>query len=168
VLTQGSLGAAFLDYSRRINFTDVDCWATDADGDAIPDAFDNCPAIPNPDQMDTDGDGTGDVCESPTEATIPPPSAPKSFALKAVFPNPFNPQTTILYSLPVKAFVHLAIFDARGCLVKTLIDGLESAGQGLITWNGENENGTEVASGVYFCRLTAGKETISKKMVLLR
>jgi hypothetical protein len=166
-LAQGSLGAAFLEYSREINFTDVDCWGADADGDTIPDAFDNCTSLSNPDQTDTDGDGIGDICES-TDAQVLPPSLPKVLALKAIYPNPFNPQTTIIYSLPKQTVVHLAVYDAAGRLVKTLINGLEPAGETLITWNGENDNGTKVASGVYFCRLKAGKETISKKMVLLR
>ena len=103
-----------------------------------------------------------------TDATILPPSVPKSIVIKAIYPNPFNPHTTIVFSLPRKTHVHLAIYNVRGALVKTLIDGLESEGENVITWNGLNEYGARVSSGVYFCRLKMSGKAISKKMVLLR
>ena len=67
-----------------------------------------------------------------------------------------------------KGLVHLAIYDVRGRLVRTLVDGVASAGKKLITWNGRDKSGKSVTSGVYFGRLTAGKETMSKKLVLIR
>ena len=84
-------------------------------------------------------------------------------------PNPFNPSTTISFSLPGECAVRLEVYDVRGRLVARLIDGeRRSAGLNNVEWNGRDASGRSSASGVYIYRLTAGKETISRKMVLLR
>jgi flagellar hook assembly protein FlgD len=83
-------------------------------------------------------------------------------------PNPFNPATTISFTLPEKARVHLAIYDVAGRLVATLVDGSLDEGLHTAKWEGRNNNGSQVSSGVYFYRLVAGKEVLTKKMVLLR
>ena len=64
--------------------------------------------------------------------------------------------------------MRLEIYDATGRLVKALQNGVQPSGNYSVDWNGTNSAGSQVSSGVYFYRLTAGKETISKKMVLLR
>jgi flagellar hook assembly protein FlgD len=64
--------------------------------------------------------------------------------------------------------VHIAIYDLRGALVKTLVDGTRSAGAWSITWNGEDDRGARVSSGVYFCRMRAGTVDETRKMVLLK
>ncbi len=89
-------------------------------------------------------------------------------SLRQNYPNPFNPSTTISYYLPEKGSVLLEIFDVSGKRVACLIDGTEERGQHAIEWNGQDRYGNAVSSGVYFYRLKAGKETISKKMVLLK
>jgi hypothetical protein len=84
-------------------------------------------------------------------------------------PNPFNPSTTISYYLPASSPVRLEVYDTAGRLVSRLIDGVvEERGTHSIGWRGLDGSGRSVSSGVYFYRLTVGKETISKKMVLLR
>ena len=84
-------------------------------------------------------------------------------------PNPFNPTTTISFYLPQECIVGLKIYDISGRLVTRLIaDERRSAGTHAIEWNGRDARGASVASGIYLYRLTAGKETVSKKMVLLR
>ena len=84
-------------------------------------------------------------------------------------PNPFNPSTTISFYLPQESVVGLEVYDVSGRLVSRLIAGeRRSPGTHSIEWNGRDTGGTAVASGVYLYRLTAGKETVSKKMVLLR
>jgi len=84
-------------------------------------------------------------------------------------PNPFNPSTTISFTLPVECAVRFEIFDVSGRLVRRLVDG-EKRGSGLntIEWNGRDSSGRTVVSGIYIYRLTAGKESISRKMVMLR
>jgi hypothetical protein len=83
-------------------------------------------------------------------------------------PNPFNPATTIFFTLPEKTRVHLAIYDVAGRLVATLVDGSLDEGLHTAKWEGRNNNGSQVSSGVYFYRLVAGKQILTKKMVLLR
>jgi hypothetical protein len=83
-------------------------------------------------------------------------------------PNPFNPMTTIAYSLAKDSDVSLAIFDVRGARVKTLVTGREEAGVHRIPWDGTNDRGVQVSSGVYFYRIIAGTFRDTKKMVLLR
>jgi hypothetical protein len=84
------------------------------------------------------------------------------------FPNPFNPATTIAFELREPANVNLSIFDVGGRLVKTLVDGPMTAGLKQSSWNGTNDTGNPVSSGVYFYKLTAGERFLTKKMVLLK
>jgi hypothetical protein len=84
------------------------------------------------------------------------------------YPNPFNPQTTIAFSLAQRANVHLAIYDVNGALVRTLANEARSAGAYTLDWNGHDDSGRAVASGVYFYKLNAGVFTQTKKMVLLK
>ena len=84
-------------------------------------------------------------------------------------PNPFNPSTTISYYLPGAGPVTLEVYDSSGRLVSRLLDGVtQERGTHSIGWRGLDGSGRSVSSGVYFYRLRSGKETISKKMVLLR
>jgi hypothetical protein len=84
-------------------------------------------------------------------------------------PNPFNPSTTISFYLPKESVVSLEVYDISGRLVSRLIGGeRRSAGTYNVEWNGREARGVAVSSGVYLYRLSAGKETVSRKMVLLR
>jgi len=83
-------------------------------------------------------------------------------------PNPFNPTTTIRFVLPVREQVTLAIYDANGRLVRTLVNEVRGYGAHEVTWDGRGDDGAAMGSGVYFYRLNAGKRTESKKMVLLK
>ena len=82
------------------------------------------------------------------------------------YPNPFNPSTTIAYSIPTASNTSLRVYNIKGQVVKTLVNGVVEAGNHSITWNGRDDNGTSVASGVYFYRLSSEGQTITKKMVL--
>ena len=83
-------------------------------------------------------------------------------------PNPFNPTTTIRFSLPSSERVALAVYNANGALVRTLVNDVKERGDHNITWDGRDMSGNPVSSGVYFYRLSAGKFSESKKMVLLK
>jgi hypothetical protein len=83
-------------------------------------------------------------------------------------PNPFNPQTRISFVLPHSGGAKLAIYDTGGRLVRVLADGPQPEGRREFQWDGRDERGNSVSSGVYFCRLDFGKTTLSRKMVLLR
>jgi FlgD Ig-like domain len=83
-------------------------------------------------------------------------------------PNPFNPTTTIQFVLPSRGPVRLAVYSAAGQLVRTLVDDVRAPGQHDVVWDGRDDHGAVVGSGVYFYRLTAGKWAETKKMVLLK
>lgn len=99
---------------------------------------------------------------------LPPPGPGYSLALYQNVPNPFNPTTSISFSLQNQGQVSLAIFDVKGRLVTTLINGVRQGGPNQITWDGTNAGGARVASGVYFCRLSAGGQSVGRKMILVR
>ena len=100
-----------------------------------------------------------------TDAIILPPLP---LTLHQNFPNPFNPSTTIRYYVPGKCRVRLEVYDVTGRLVARLVDRDQPAGHYGIEWNGGDNLGKKAASGIYFCRLQAGKDVRSRKMVLLR
>lgn len=84
------------------------------------------------------------------------------------FPNPFNPVTTIEYSLARAERVEIAVFDVNGRRLATLVDERKVAGRYRETWNGRNAGGRQVASGIYFCRMRTDSKTMVNKMILLR
>lgn len=86
---------------------------------------------------------------------ITPAALPKQFALHQNFPNPFNPATTIRYDLPKPAQVNLTIYNILGQKVRTLVNAFETAGYKSVVWDGKNEFGHPVGSGVYIYRLSA-------------
>ena len=88
--------------------------------------------------------------------------------LEQNFPNPFNPQTTIAFSIQKASNVHLSIYDVTGSRVRDLVDEKRVPGAYRVVWDGLNQSGNSVASGVYFYKLTAGTFTSAKKMVLLK
>ncbi len=94
--------------------------------------------------------------------------APKVTALVDITPNPFNPQTKITYDLAGEGQVRLEVYDVQGRLVRTLVDGARGVGRHIETWNGADDSGGRVASGVYLARLTAGGVTGMMKMMLLK
>jgi hypothetical protein len=97
-------------------------------------------------------------------------SLPKAFSLAQNAPNPFNPSTTIQFSVPEgkAGTVSLKVYDVRGRLVRSLVDATKDAGTYTVFWDGTNENGQKVSSGVYFYRMTAGSFTQTRKMVMLK
>jgi hypothetical protein len=84
------------------------------------------------------------------------------------YPNPFNPQTALAFSLAKGADVDFRVYDVRGAVVKTLVNGHRNAGVHRVVWDGHNQQGNRVASGVYFYKLVAGSFVDTKKMVLLK
>jgi hypothetical protein len=92
------------------------------------------------------------------------------------FPNPFNPSTVIRFDVPgrvegsgsTSAKVVINVYDVRGSIVKRLVDAAMPAGPAEVTWNGLNDNGESVSSGIYFLRMITGEQRHTRKMVLLR
>ena len=97
-----------------------------------------------------------------------PATRPRGFALLQNYPNPFNPETEISYSLPEHSQVRLAIYNLMGQKVRILVDEYQAAGHKTVHWDGTDEDGNKVASGIYFYRIKAGKYAETKKMILMK
>jgi len=93
--------------------------------------------------------------DSLTSVNFQSAEVPSSFLLKQNFPNPFNGETNIIYSLPENRKVELTVYDILGTEIITLVNDLQDAGEYNVTWNGKNSYGTAVPSGIYFYRITA-------------
>jgi hypothetical protein len=93
---------------------------------------------------------------------------PSAFELSQNYPNPFNPITAIRYSLHRPSQVSITVFNVLGQEVKTLENGIQAAGTYETTWDGTNQTGQEVASGIYFYRIKAGENVETRKMLLLK
>ena len=95
-------------------------------------------------------------------------SRPKSFVLEQNYPNPFNSQTMIRFALPEREEVELAVYNLMGQKVRTLIGGVRKAGTYTVRWDGRDESGRGLASGVYLYRLQAGTKVKTHKLLLLQ
>lgn len=94
---------------------------------------------------------------------------PEQFRLLQNYPNPFNPETNIRYDLPESANVKIAIFNLQGQLVRTLVKGeRQEAGFKNVTWDGRDNFGYQVATGVYIYTITTERESVSRKMLLMK
>jgi hypothetical protein len=94
-------------------------------------------------------------------------NAPAHFALLANMPNPFNPATVIPFEMGAAGHVDIVVFDIAGRRVRTLVSQYHEAGPGSARWDGRDDHGKPVASGVYFCRMSAKNFSASRKVVLL-
>ncbi len=95
-------------------------------------------------------------------------AAPQSFELRQNFPNPFNPSTTIRFSLNTGARIQLKVYNLLGQEVRTLVNQTLSNGEHTVTWDGRDDKGTVIASGVYIYRLTNGTSTSARKMLFIK
>ena len=97
-----------------------------------------------------------------------PTTRPAAIQLLPNYPNPFNSATTMRYELPAASPVRLTVFNALGQLVRTLVDGTQSVGTHSAVWDGRNENGRDVAGGIYIYQLRAGRQVETRSLSLLR
>jgi hypothetical protein len=97
-----------------------------------------------------------------------PNSIPANVLLNRNYPNPFNPSTTIEFGIPIAEKVSIKIYNIRGQVVKELVNHDYGPGKYNVVWEGKNDSGTSVSSGVYFYRLEAGSKCITHKMLLLK
>ena len=93
---------------------------------------------------------------------------PSNFKLYNNHPNPFNPITTIRYDLPTDELVNISVYDMKGRMVKTLVNGSQNTGQNAIKWNGTNNKNEQMSAGIYLYTIQIGDFRQSKKMVLLK
>jgi hypothetical protein len=108
------------------------------------------------------GEGTA------TDVDDDPLLIPGGFHLAQNYPNPFNPSTTIEYRLPAPAHVSLVVFNILGRRVRVLVDAPRASGPHTVRWDGRDDTGRAVASGVYFYRLSADGMSRTRKMMLIK
>ncbi|MGH7455493.1 MAG: FlgD immunoglobulin-like domain containing protein, partial [bacterium] len=110
----------------------------------------------------------GVVCAPPPNEVDQTPALPQQFTLLANYPNPFNPTTIIRYDLPKNVHVKLVIYDLLGAKIRTLIDADETAGFKHLAWDGIDDSGARVASGVYLYRIEADDFAMTRKLTLMK
>ncbi len=86
----------------------------------------------------------------------------------SAYPNPFNPETTVRYTLPARSHVRIDVYDLRGERVATLLDRDQEAGAFTVSWRGRDDRGASVGSGVYFAKLSSGDGVRTYKLTLLK
>ncbi len=105
-------------------------------------------------------------CISPTGAFAK--VAPTDFAVSQNYPNPFNPETKFSFDLTFPTHVSLAIYNVAGQKVATLVDAYLNVGTHTVTWDGTNERGETVSSGIYFYRVVTEENAVTKTMILMK
>ncbi|MBN2416318.1 T9SS type A sorting domain-containing protein [bacterium] len=95
-------------------------------------------------------------------------SQPLTFQLNQNYPNPFNPETRISYTIPRDVTVTLSVYNLLGQKIATLVDGRMTAGSHVVTWNGKDQFGRQVGTGVYIYRIDAGTFNATNKMLLMK
>jgi hypothetical protein len=95
-------------------------------------------------------------------------SPPAKFSLSQNYPNPFNPETMIQYQLPELSKVRLSVYNSAGKEVRRLVNTTQMSGNYSIVWNGKDDYGVNLASGIYFYSINTGKFSETKKMVLIK
>lgn len=109
-----------------------------------------------------------DIEFTPLPTGVSTPPVARRIALYPPLPNPFNPSTRISYTLLEPGPLTLSIYDIRGRLVRTLVDGFRTPGTHSTGWGGRNDAGVRVSSGVYFARLYKDGEAVSRRIVFLK
>lgn len=109
------------------------------------------------------GESAAEIQETDKEAALP-----EGYSLSQNYPNPFNPTTQIDFTVPRTEHVTLEVYNINGQKVRTLLDEAVSAGGHTVTWDATSDSGEQVASGVYLYRLTTGKTSASRKMMLVK
>ena len=93
---------------------------------------------------------------------------PTTTELSNIYPNPFNPSTTIDYNLNASSDVSIVIYDMKGSIVRTLVSNYQDAGLHQITWNGKNDFNSQVSSGMYLVRMDANGQVFQQAITLLK
>ena len=93
---------------------------------------------------------------------------PLAFKVYNAYPNPFNPITSIGYDLPEDGFINITIYSMMGNIVKTLVNGTQTAGNKTIQWNATNDKNEPVSAGLYLYTIQTGELRQTKKMILLK
>ncbi len=124
--------------------------------------FERAPAETRDSQKNTDA-ATENVKNAPVEH-----QQPHELSLYQNYPNPFNAQTLIKITTPGNCFIELAVYDARGRRVRTLVSSIQPAGLYFVPWEGTDDFARQLPSGIYYYRMKSGDFVDVKRMLLLR
>jgi hypothetical protein len=152
----GDVDVAFASYDGSVNVLDFP-------GPSYLEAYEWPTYAGNNARTSTYGD-RGPAVDAPSL----PSAAHLAFALAGASPNPFSAGTTVRYVVPRDQRVSLSVFNVSGRLVRRLVDGPVTAGPNAARWDGRDEQGSRLSSGVYFFRLQDGTQSVTRKAVLLR
>lgn len=153
------------DIPATLHWTDFDVVDADLDlNGAEPGQYDV--VLQNPDGQNAVLVQGFEVLEVTAVPAVSP--GPSRMALAQNYPNPFNPSTTIRFQLDRSALVRLVVLDVKGRVVRTLVQGSRDPGWYSVRWNGTDEHGASVASGLYFYQMNAGDFEARKKLLLLK
>lgn len=141
------------------------------DANSIPNSNDNSGlptgvAVRNIQQVDENI--IADLLVDQVTAVEERPISPDAFVLRQNFPNPFNPQTTIGFSVPDNVRIQIEVFNLTGARIRTLLNEIKAAGNHSILWDGTNQAGETVASGIYILHLKSGAYRQTRKMIFLK
>jgi len=134
--------------------------------DGTPPAGSLCYQVTAVDAVSQEGPPSNLACVAPVVAKAKFTSS--GAARLSVGPNPFNPTTTVAFTLPRAAAIRLAVYDVRGARIAVLAEGMQAAGAHTAIWNGRDHQGRTVASGAYFLRLDGENLALRRRLVLLK
>jgi FlgD Ig-like domain len=163
--TNLSSSSAYTKFSLPINYSTPDIPDRLFIEAIISDTTNTVPAHIGSNFLLDDIELTGESVTGVTNAVV---KVPGKFKVYQNYPNPFNPSTTIRYSIPEAVNVAINIYDIGGNLILTLINNKQSPGTYEVTWNGKNNKGIPVVSGIYLYKIQAGNLSKISKMVLLK
>ena len=93
---------------------------------------------------------------------------PSQYVLKQNYPNPFNPNTKIEFNIPMMEQVNISIYNLEGRLVKTLVDQVMNSGNHIVNWDGRNDIGSKVSTGMYIYQLKTNSVNMTRRMTFIK
>jgi len=169
ILSAGGTGKTTTEMHTLATYTDTSSSGLDKAWDFVGNYFDD---MRNDDFWDIDNstnDGYPFLTSMPVSNSKEiVPLRPLTEIQSQNFPNPFNPTTTISFSIPQQSLIEIAVYNTKGQKVKSLLKKCLNKGNHSVDWNGDDNTGKNVASGVYFYKLRTGHNSQIKKMLLLK
>lgn len=110
----------------------------------------------------------GDPFSKPSPTSVAAENIPQQYRLLNNYPNPFNPFTTIIFEIPKEEYISLQVFNINGELIKTISQGEFNGGRHEMNWDGKDEYGNQVVSGIYFYKMRAGHFEKVQRMIMLK
>ena len=167
-ITEGNQGVMWFGTQAGVSSFDGETWKTFTTADGLTGTTVNALAVGKDGAIWFGTDNGVSRYSDVSTAVALSSKLPSMITIEGIYPNPFNPATTIGFSLPSDGYVTMDIYNLSGQKVRSLLSGNFSAGAHSTVWNGRNDKGITASSGVYFARLTVGGITASQRMTLVK